>query len=107
MDLAHLTDEVEDVSRAYAQRHGITRDATWFLLKLHEEIGELTQAYLMRAGQARTKGFSPREIDAQFRGEVADVLCHTLLLAHHHGIDLQDAVTRKWLVWRSGPATAS
>ena len=28
-------------------------------MKLHEEVGELTQAHLMRQGQARSKGLTP------------------------------------------------
>ncbi|MEV4059564.1 pyrophosphatase [Nonomuraea dietziae] len=99
MDLRTLTEELEAVSRLYADRHGIDRDDTWFLLKLHEEIGELTQAFLMRAGQARTKGLSAEELDARFRSELADVLSQVLLMARHHGVDLEDEVERKWLVW--------
>ncbi|MDY7086982.1 MAG: MazG nucleotide pyrophosphohydrolase domain-containing protein [Actinomycetota bacterium] len=94
-----LTDDAEEISRGYARRHGITRDAAWFLLKLQEEVGELTQAFLMRTGQARSKGHTQQEIEDMFRGELADVLCHVLLLARHHGVDLEEAVERKWLVW--------
>jgi NTP pyrophosphatase (non-canonical NTP hydrolase) len=54
----------------------------------------------MREGQARSKGHSAAEIDATFRAEVADVVCHILLLAHHHDIDIVDEVERKWLVRR-------
>ncbi|WDZ86416.1 MazG nucleotide pyrophosphohydrolase domain-containing protein [Micromonospora cathayae] len=100
MDLRQLTDEVEAVSRAYARRHGITQDATWFLLKLQEEVGELTQAYLMRTGQARTKELTAGEIDEGFRAELADVLCQVLLLARHHEVDLPTEVARKWLRWK-------
>ena len=105
MDLHALTDQVEQISHVYAQRFGIDRDDTWFLLKLQEEVGELTQAQLMRDGQARTKGLTPDELDAAFRSEVADVLCQTLLLARHHGIDLEAEVERKWLVWRDALAS--
>ena len=104
MDLDALTDQVEQISHVYAQRFGIDRDDTWFLLKLQEEVGELTQAQLMRDGQARTKGLTPDELDQAFRSEVADVLCQTLLLARHHGIDLDAEVQRKWLVWRDALA---
>jgi NTP pyrophosphatase (non-canonical NTP hydrolase) len=101
MDLRELTAHVEQVSQAYAARFGITRDSAWQILKLHEEVGELTQAYLMREGQARTKGLSAEEVDAVFRAEVADVLGQLLLLAHHHGVDLMAEIERKWLA-RSG-----
>jgi NTP pyrophosphatase (non-canonical NTP hydrolase) len=103
MNLRQLTDEVVAVSDIYAGRFGIDRDDAWYLLKLQEEIGELTQAFLMRAGQARDKGRSAEEIEAGFRGELADVLCHVLLMAEHHGVDLQDEVRQKWLVWNARP----
>ncbi|MGQ4598357.1 MazG nucleotide pyrophosphohydrolase domain-containing protein [Nocardia sp. R6R-6] len=98
MYLRELTGRVEAVSAAYADKFDITRDATWFLLKLQEEIGELTQAFLMRTGQARDKGRTREQVEGDFRDELADVLCQTLLLAHHHGIDLERAVADKWLV---------
>jgi NTP pyrophosphatase (non-canonical NTP hydrolase) len=97
MDLKQLTEEVETVSQMYAERNGFDRDATWLLLKLQEEVGELTQAFLMRAGQARDKGLTPEELDANFRAEFADVLCQLLLLARHHEVDMAAEVERKWL----------
>ncbi|GGT46962.1 pyrophosphatase [Nonomuraea spiralis] len=99
MDLRRLGHDVQRVSDRYAGRLGIVRDDAWYLLKLQEEVGELTQAYLMRAGQARTRGLTPEEIEAGFRAELADVLCHVLLMARHHGVDLEAEVTRKWLTW--------
>jgi NTP pyrophosphatase (non-canonical NTP hydrolase) len=101
VDLRQLTDEVEAVSRLYAHRHGINRDDAWFLLKLQEEVGELTQAFLMRAGQARTKGQSPQEIEERFRAELADALAHVLLIARRHEVDLEVEVARKWLVYNT------
>jgi NTP pyrophosphatase (non-canonical NTP hydrolase) len=100
MDIKALTDEVEDISLIYASRFEIDRTDTWFLLKLQEEVGELTQAHLMRTGQARTKALTANEIDEAFRSEMADVLASTLLLARYHGIDLEAEIERKWLVWR-------
>jgi NTP pyrophosphatase (non-canonical NTP hydrolase) len=97
MDLRQLTDDVETVSRRYAETYGFRRDDTWFLLKLQEEVGELTQAFLMQSGQARAKGLTPDELAANFRSEIADVLCHVLLLARHHNVDLPSEIERKWL----------
>src|SRR5215213_5090891 len=97
MDLKQLTEEVETVSRMYAERNGFDRDATWLLLKLQEEVGELTQAFLRKTGQGRAKGLSPEQLQGSFRAELADVLGHVLLLAGHEGIDLQAEVEAKWL----------
>jgi len=97
MDLRLLEDGLETVSCLYAERFGIERDDTWFVLKLGEEVGELTQAFLMRAGQARDKGLSPAELDRAFRAEVSDVLAQVLIMARHFGVDVQDELERKWL----------
>jgi NTP pyrophosphatase (non-canonical NTP hydrolase) len=102
MDLTELTEAVEQVSRGYAERFGIDRTADWFLLKLHEELGELTQLHLARQGQARPRAGAPESLDDAFAGEVADVLGQLLVLARHHDIDLEQAVRRKWLVWLDG-----
>lgn len=99
MDLRELTDRAEQISRTYAARFGIDRTPDWFLLKLHEEVGELTQSYLRSSGRARTGDRTDDELAADFRGELADVLCHVLLLARHHDVDVDAAVAAKWLVW--------
>lgn len=99
MDTKRLSEELEQVSQAYAEEFGIERDATWFVLKLQEEVGEMIQSYLMLSGQARTKGKSPEIIQAEFNSEVADVYCHTLLLARFFDIDIESEVRKKWLQW--------
>ena len=50
INVARLTNEVVAVSQIYASRYGIERDATWFMLKLQDEVGEPTQAFLMLTG---------------------------------------------------------
>ena len=44
MDLTQLGEEIEQISQIYADKFGIERDGDWFLLKLQEEVGDLTQA---------------------------------------------------------------
>jgi NTP pyrophosphatase (non-canonical NTP hydrolase) len=97
MDIAELSDRAEGISRAYAARFGIERTPEWFLLKLHEEVGELTQCFLRTTGQARTRDLPAEELAAAFRSE----LCHVLLLARHHDVDLDAEVASKWLVWQT------
>ena len=101
MDIKQLTEEVEQVSQIYAEKFNIERDATWFILKLQEEVGELTQSYLMLSGKSRTKGKSPEEIRAAFSKEVADVFCQTLLLAKFYNIDVEKEIAEKWLSWNN------
>ena len=97
MDPRELTDLAMAVSHRYAREFGIERDEDRYLLKLHEEVGELTQALMMASGRARKKGLEPARLREAVRAELADVLCQTLLLARCHGVDIQDAVADKWL----------
>jgi NTP pyrophosphatase (non-canonical NTP hydrolase) len=40
---------------------------------------------------------TPQELAANFRAELADVLCQVVLLARHHEVDLPAEINRKWL----------
>ncbi len=100
MEIAALQDEVEAVSAFYAERHDIARTDDWFLLKLGEEVGELTQAYLARSGRARDKGRTEPQVEEDFRAELSDVLAQVLLIARRFDVDLEAEVARKWLVWK-------
>jgi NTP pyrophosphatase (non-canonical NTP hydrolase) len=100
MQINELSEEIELVSAFYAERHSIDRTDDWFVLKLNEEVGELTQAYLARAGQARDKGRTGAQLEEGFRAELADVLAQVLLIARRFDVDLTEEVDRKWLVWK-------
>jgi NTP pyrophosphatase (non-canonical NTP hydrolase) len=101
VDLVELTARLEKISVGYGERLGFDRDPDWFLLKLQEEVGELTQAYLQHTGRARSKGAMPDDIRATFHQEFADVLCQLLLFAHQHDVDLSQEIERKWLVYEA------
>ncbi|MCA5892629.1 pyrophosphatase [Isoptericola sp. NEAU-Y5] len=100
MELAALTDEVEVISRVYERRYGVERTDDWLVLKLHEEVGELTQAYLARSGRSRDRGEGEGAVDAAFRAELADVLAQLLLVARRFDVDLEAEIERKWFRWR-------
>ena len=97
MNLKTLIQKIEKVSAEYSLKFNISRNKLWYLLKLQEEMGELTQAYLRMNGQGRHKNMTPKELKSAFENEVADVLCHVLLLAKSEGVDLKKAIDDKWL----------
>jgi NTP pyrophosphatase (non-canonical NTP hydrolase) len=99
MDIKTLTEAVDKVSQQYIAKFAIKPDSDWYILKLQEELGELIQSYLMRVGEARTKGKTQAELVEDFHKEVADVFSHVLLLAKHHHIDIEKEVAAKWLIW--------
>jgi NTP pyrophosphatase (non-canonical NTP hydrolase) len=94
--LAELAPLVAEVSDTYASRNAIARDDDWFLLKLQEELGELTAGYLKTTGRGRLKGADAATVSLALEDEAADVLAMLILFARHNGIDLDAALERKW-----------
>ncbi|MEL7107236.1 MAG: MazG nucleotide pyrophosphohydrolase domain-containing protein [Pseudomonadota bacterium] len=88
-DLSRLSQQVSDI---YAVRFGIDRDAAWHLGKLCEELGELQSAWLKSSGRGR--GDADK---SALEDEVADLFAQILLFANWQEIDIEAAVTRKWL----------
>ena len=102
--LTDLAAQVAQVSDIYARNYGIDRSGDWYLLKLQEEMGELTQAYLDATGRSRRP--ADDEARAALRREMADALGMLLLLARSEGVDLDAAVQEKWLSWLDKPVSA-
>ena len=96
MTLERIAEQIESVADRYAREYDITRDDDWYVFKLQEELGELTQRFLMLSGRARQKGYSAEELRLQFEDEVADTFSLVVLLARHFEIDIEKAVDRKW-----------
>ena len=95
-DLSELGGLVARVSDIYAERNAIVRDDDWFMLKLQEELGELTAEYLRASGRGRMKGADADAVRVALEDETADVLATVLLFARHNDIDLEAALQRKW-----------
>ena len=94
LDLKALQDDVLRISDIYAAEHGIDRSGDWALLKLQEELGELTAEHLRVSGRARGQEDAQAQAD-----EAADVLGMLLIYCDGAGIDLEAAMRRKWLKW--------
>lgn len=99
MNLASLSTAVLRISHIYAAEHGIDRSGDWALLKLQEELGELTAEHLRISGRARGQADAQAQAD-----EAADVLGMLLIYCDSAGIDLEAAMRRKWLKWLDQPA---
>ncbi|WP_208245157.1 pyrophosphatase (plasmid) [Rhizobium sp. T1470] len=103
-NFALLARDLESVSFGYAERFGIERDRDWYVLKLQEEAGEAVAAWLRMTGRSRHKA-DLVEAKEHFAAELADVIAHTLLIAHHEGVDLDRALASKWLTYLTVAAT--
>ena len=94
--LAVMMHQFEEASQKYAAENGIFRDPDWYMLKLPEEVGEVTQAWNRLTGRGRSKGTSKEEMKRDLADETADLLGHVLLLAHYNGLDIKGSIERKW-----------
>ena len=94
--LLKLAGEFETASRRYAASNSLERDPDWFILKLQEELGELTQVWNKMTGRGRKRELTESDLKQALADETADLLGHVLLFANHHQIDLASAIERKW-----------
>ena len=94
LDLKALQADVLRVSEIYAREYTIDRSPDWALLKVQEELGELTAEHLRMSGRARGAPDAGKLGD-----EAADVLGMLLIYCDQAGIDLEQAMQRKWLHW--------
>lgn len=74
----------------------VTVDRDYYPFKVSEEWGECLQAYLMLTDRGRQKGKSKEEIKAMLEEEIADVIGFLMLFADSEGIDLEEALKKKW-----------
>jgi NTP pyrophosphatase (non-canonical NTP hydrolase) len=99
MDIKKLTADSKIISQNYTKKFGIRRTDDWYLLKIQEELGEVTKSYLRKHGQKITNGKDAAQLQQELDDELADLLCHVLLFAHAQGVDIEKAVEKKWLHW--------
>ena len=68
------------------------------MLKLYEEVGELAQAVLIHKKKSRPEKFVSEEISKnELANELADIMGLLIVNAHLLGIDLEEAIERKWI----------
>ncbi len=98
MDFKELQKKVVENAMKYGERYNIKIDEDFALFKLYEEVGELSQAVLIHRKKSRPeKHVSKEESKKELAKELADVLGMLIVNAHLLGIDLEDAVYRKWI----------
>ena len=94
--LSELAERLAQVSDVYAARTGVARDDDWYALKIMEEAGELAAEHLRLSGRGRRNGNTPEEIERARDDEAADLFAMVVLYCRHNGIDIEQALERKW-----------
>ena len=92
-----LSERIGRVGDIYADAFGIERTPDWYLLKLTEELGELTAEHVELTGRARPSGRSEAEIRLALENEAADLFGQFVLFLQANDIDIEAALERKWL----------
>ena len=105
MKFTELCEKVLEVYDRYAAENDIQVNDDYAVLKLIEEVGEFSQAVIIRRGMCRAeKRVSPAKAKAAVAAELSDILGLTILCADRMGVDLQGAIRDKWLHFLDEPA---
>lgn len=95
-----LTEKIKLVRDKYKEEYPeVNMDRDYLPFKITEEWGECLQAYLMLTDRGRQKGKSKEEIQNDFANEIGDVFGYILLFAENEGIDIEQAISNKWLAY--------
>ena len=92
-----LSDRIGRVGELYARVHDIDRTPDWYLLKLTEELGELTAEHLLLNGLARPLADGSGGTREALEDEAADLFGQLVLYLRANDIDIEAAIERKWL----------
>ena len=98
MEFKELQEKVFRNALDYGQRYNVEIDEDFALLKLYEEVGEFAQAVLVHRKKSRPEKHLPEEKSKEELGkELSDVVGLAIVNAHLLGIDLEDAIIKKWI----------
>ena len=98
MDFKDIQEGVMKTALSYGKEYNITIDEDFALLKLYEEVGELSQAVLIHRKKSRPEKYvSEEKSKEELSKELADVLGMVIVNAHLMNVDLEVALNKKWL----------
>jgi NTP pyrophosphatase (non-canonical NTP hydrolase) len=82
----------------YGEKYNVKIDEDFAILKLYEEVGEFSQAILIHRKKSRPEKHLSEELSKEeVAKELADVIGMTMVNAHLLGIDLEQALNKKWI----------
>ncbi len=98
MELEKLKEEVTKIFLNNLKRDNIEIDDDYLVLKLSEELGEFIQSYLIHKKKCRPEKYlSLEDSKKQAAKELADVMGLIFVIASEFDINLEEAITKKWI----------
>ena len=96
MTLEEAANHCERAWSSYATKHGISREPdAFYLLKMQEELGELTRHFLEMNGNEH-KSVTDDKLKRKFAGDCASLVGNALVLARHFNVDLSSVIVEKF-----------
>ena len=98
MELKEIQQKVIKNAVQYGKEYDLEIDEDFALFKLYEEVGELAQSVLIHRKKCRPEKYlSEQKSKEELAQELADVLGMVMVNAHLLNIDLEKAITKKWI----------
>ena len=98
MEFKKVEEGIVKNAMEYGEKYDVKIDEDFALLKLYEEVGELSQAVLIHRKKSRPEKYLNTDASLkEVADELADVLGMVIVNAHLFGVDLEEAVNRKWI----------
>lgn len=98
MKFKDLENEVIQNALRYGKEYDVEIDEDFALLKLYEEVGEFAQAVLIHRKKSRPEKHVSTDISKkEMAKELADIVGMAMVNAHLLGIDLEEAIDKKWI----------
>lgn len=84
-------------AKKYSEQYGISYDASFCMIKLMEEVGELSEALLTSMHKSRPEKYISEKVSQErIASELADVFAMTIICADVMNIDIASEVLKKW-----------
>ena len=98
MQFKEIQKHVLKQAKDYEKKYDLKIDKQFAMYKLVEEIGEFSQAVLIHDRKSRPEKFLPKKESKYEVGlELADVICMAIVNADRLGIDIEQAISDKWI----------
>lgn len=98
MEFKDIENKVIQNAIRYGKEYNVEIDEDFALLKLYEEVGEFAQAVLIHRKKSRPEKHVSEEISKkEMAKELADIVGMVMVNAHLLGIDLEEAIDKKWI----------
>lgn len=99
MEFKEIEKAVLKTSEDYDKKYNLDFDVDSAMIKLFEEIGELSEAYLTYKRKSRPEKFlNEEDAKKKLSYELADVVGVALIISKKLDINLEDALNRKWII---------